>query len=223
MYFLIWVIDRVFKMAEDKGLSLYNNLDRAVSDNDAELRRIYRDWADNYDRDNDQELGTVSQPTMVHLFEKFCELKSAKILDIGCGTGLVGEYLSNAGYVDFDGADISQDMLSHANGRGYQNLFTANLSETLPIADDSYDACLCVGVFTHGHVGPSGFDELIRITKPRGLIGFTINEDVYTEYGYDVAIDKLTSDRRWQPKLHQTADYMTKKDVKGIYVIAEVS
>jgi len=209
-------------MAEDKGLSLYNNLNRTVSDNDVELRRIYREWADNYDRDNDQELGTVSQPTMVHLFEQFCNNKNAKLLDVGCGTGLVGEYLTKAGYSCFDGTDISQDMLSHATGRGYKNLFVANLSETLPIADDSYDACLCVGVFTHGHVGPSGFSELIRITKPTGLIGFTINEDVYAQYGFDIAIDKLINAGRWHLKMHQTADYMTKRNVQGIYVIAEV-
>ena len=207
----------------DKGLSHYDNLHRSGADNAAEIKRIYQQWAERYDSDNDETLGTVSQPTMVHLFAKYARDKAISILDVGCGTGLVGAHLSQAGFQHIDGTDISQEMIEYAKDRGYQTLFTANLNQGLTIVDGHYDACLCVGVFTHGHVGPQGFTELTRITKIGGLIGFTVNEDVYHADGFDKAIESLVDDGKWRLLVHQTSDYMTKKNVKGIYVIAEVT
>lgn len=207
-------------MREDKGLSLYDKLDLADEDNAARIKEIYQRWASCYDHDNDDTLGTVSQPTMVSLLASFAETKQMQLLDVGCGTGLVGLHLKQAGFTNYDGTDLSQDMISQAKDRGYQRLFTANLAQGLPIADKTYDGCLCVGVFTHGHVGPDGLPELTRITKIGGLIGFTVNEDIYLEYEFDKAISALAKSGAWEIKLHQTSAYMTKKNVKGIYVIA---
>lgn len=210
-------------MTADKGLSLYTNLDLDEADNAAEIQRIYQQWAARYDQDNDEALGTVSQPTMVELFGHYAPHPQMTLLDVGCGTGLVGHYLGEAGFTHFDGTDLSDDMLAYAAPRGYRTLFPANLSKGLPVADDAYDGCLCVGVFTHGHVGPEGLTELTRITRFGGLIGFTINEDVLEAYGFDKAIARFVEGGHWRLKCHQISDYMVKKDVKGIYVIAEVT
>lgn len=209
-------------MTAHKGLSHYDHLDLDDEDNAAKIKRIYQDWADSYDADNDDALGTVSQPTMVELYSQFAIDKSLHLLDAGCGTGLVGAHLREAGFTHFDGTDISDEMLAHAKGRGYGRLFTSNLTERLPLDDDSYEGCLCVGVFTHGHVGPKALDELTRITKKGGLIGFTVNEDIYDDYAFDAAITALVESGKWALKLHQKSDYMVKKNVKGLYVIAAV-
>ena len=74
-------------------------------------------------------------------------------------------------------------MIDTAIDRGYRSLFLGNLNDSLPLESNSYDAALCVGVFTHGHVGPSRLIELIRVIKPQGLLCFTVNEDVYESYG----------------------------------------
>ena len=208
-------------MRKDKALSLYDKLDVADEDNAAHIQQIYQRWASEYDRDNDEALGTVSQPTMVSLFGLFAENKQMHLLDVGCGTGLVGLHLRQAGFTNYDGTDLSQDMMAHAEDRGYQRLFTGNLAQGLAVRDETYDGCLCVGVFTHGHVGPDGLHELTRITKIDGLIGFTVNEDIYLEYEFDKAIATWAEGGIWDIKLHQTTDYMTKKEVKGIYVIAK--
>ena len=81
---------------------------------------------------------------------------------------------------------------------GYNFLFLGNLNKLLPIGSNSYDAALCVGVFTHGHVGPERFSELVRIVKAEGIICFTINEDVYESYGFDIAIKHLESINIWK-------------------------
>ena len=210
-------------MTANKGLSLYADLNLDEADNAAEIQRIYQEWAARYDHDNDEALGTVSQPTMVELFARYAPDPQMQLLDVGCGTGLVGHYLDKAGFSVFDGTDLSEDMLAFAAPRGYRTLFAANLSKGLPVADDAYDGCLCVGVFTHGHVGPNGLAELTRITRIGGLIAFTINEDVLEPYGFDKAIAQFVERGHWRLKCHQISDYMVKKEVKGIYAIAEVT
>ena len=50
-----------------KGLGLYDNLDLSASQNDQELLDVYKKWASIYDKDNDDLLGTVSQPNSVQI------------------------------------------------------------------------------------------------------------------------------------------------------------
>ena len=72
---------------------------------------------------------------------------------------------------------------------------------------------MCVGTFTYGHVKPKALDELIRITKNKGLICFTINEGIYEEYGFDNKIKELSSNKSWNVKEFFKSDYITTKDV----------
>ena len=218
-----------------KGLKLKDNLDLSKSkkvdsllgvyksQNEDELIGAYKDWALLYDKDNDDLLGTVSQPNSVKIFHEYLKDSKLKIIDIGCGTGLVGLELKNLGFSNYDGIDISQEMIDIAQGRGYNSLFLGNLNKSLPIGSNSYDAALCVGVFTHGHVGPERFSELVRIVKPEGIICFTINENVYESQGFDIAIKHLESINIWKVLDIRKHDYMVKKNVKGIYCVVKVT
>ena len=218
-----------------KGLKLKDNLDLSKSkkvdsllgvyksQNEDELIGAYKDWALLYDKDNDDLLGTVSQPNSVKIFHEYLKDSKLKIIDIGCGTGLVGLELKNLGFSNYDGIDISQEMIDIAQGRGYNSLFLGNLNKLLPIGSNSYDAALCVGVFTHGHVGPERFSELVRIVKPAGIICFTINENVYESQGFDIAIKHLESINIWKVLDIRKHDYMVKKNVKGIYCVVKVT
>ena len=205
-----------------KGLKLYDSLDLTESENKEKLLDVYQKWASLYDKDNDDELGTVSQPNSVQIFERYVKDKTTYIIDVGCGTGLVGLQLNKLGYKNFDGVDISKEMIDIAIDRGYGSLLLGNLNETLPVESNKYEAALCVGVFTHGHVGPNRLKELARIVKPGGVVCFTVNEDVYASFGFDDAIKSLELTGIWKVLELCKKDYMTKKNVKGLYCIAEV-
>ncbi len=207
-------------MSSKKGLKIYKNLDISKVQNEDDLMSVYHQWAPNYDNDNDNLLGTVSQPIAVQIFQQYAKNKDIKIIDVGCGTGLVGKELKKAGFDNFDGIDISQKMVESAKQRGYSNLCIGNLNEKLPFTDNYYDAALCVGVFTHGHVESGRLDELIRIVKPGGFICFTINEGVYVSYGFKGKIESLESENVWKVIEFRKNDYMVKKNVKGFYCIA---
>ena len=134
----------------------------------------------------------------------------------------MGVELSKLGYTNFDGIDISKEMIDIAIDRGYRSLFLGNLNDSLPLESNSYDAALCVGVFTHGHVGPSRLIELIRVIKPQGLLCFTVNEDVYESYGFDKVIKELEAKKVWKLLESCKQEYMTKKNVMGFYYVARI-
>ena len=204
----------------NKGLEF---LDKAYhSHNDEDLQFVYKEWAAAYDHDNDNLLGTVSQPLSVQIFQEYIKDKSLRIIDVGCGTGLVGVELEKGGFSNFDGSDISQEMIDIAKQRGYSKLFIGSLNDSLPCENNEYDAALCVGVFTHGHVGSDRLDELVRIVKPGGIICFTVNEGVYDSYGFDSKIKNLESTNIWKILEIRKSDYMTKKNIKGIYCVVKV-
>ena len=210
-------------MSVKDGLNNYKDLDLKNASNDQKLTKVYRDWAEKYDYDNDHVLGTVSQPKSVALLSTRLKDKSVKIIDIGCGTGLVGKNLKAEGFHYFDGIDISEDMLSIAKSRGYTNLFLGSLNKQLPVLTDFYDCAMCIGVFTHGHVSSDRFNELCRIIKPGGYVCFTVNEGVFDKYGFKEMITKFEANNRWNVISLFKDDYMTLENVKGYYCLVIIN
>ena len=204
-----------------QGLDHYQKLDVDKQDNDDTLRAVYDEWAKEYDHDNDATLGTISQPKTVEILSAVLE-KHAKILDAGCGTGLVGAELAKRGYAAFDGVDLSAEMLRYAKTRGYTKLFQYSLNDPLPISDGAYDAIISAGLFTHGHVKTHAIRELIRITKSGGYLCFTINEGVYRSQAFDKEIQSITDDKLWDIEKLEKEAYMTKEQVQAYYCLAQV-
>ena len=110
---------------------------------------------------------------------------TARILDAGAGTGLVGKALKEMGYGSIVAMDLSEGMLEIAKKtEAYESFDQMTLGETLGYETDSFDAVISVGVFTVGHAPASGLDELVRVTKPGGHIVYSLRPDVYEENGF---------------------------------------
>ena len=119
-------------------------------------------------------------------------------LDVGCGTGLVGEYLNILGYTDLDGLDLSEGMLKAARSKGlYRNLYQMKIGDPLDLPTDGYGVVITTGTFTVGHVGPEGYAELFRIVRPGGLIIHSNRMDKEPETGFLAHHEKTEADGRW--------------------------
>ncbi|MCP5080721.1 MAG: class I SAM-dependent methyltransferase [Alphaproteobacteria bacterium] len=154
---------------------------------------LYKDWADTYDQHLEQGLQYLSPTAVAAIFAEYVPNKSAITVDIGCGTGLTGLATTSHGYQTLDGIDISPDMLREAGKKGlYRELIQADLTGRLEIADETYDAAISSGTFTHAHVGAGAFDEIFRILKPGAIFACTINADVWVENGFGPKIRALT-------------------------------
>ena len=186
-----------------------------------EVMEYYDEWGNNNKYNKDMAEWNYSGPReTVDTFRKYALNKDILIFDAGCGTGLVGQQLKKYDYKNFHGADLSQKLLDSIPENLYQKLIKVDLNQTINVSDNSYNAVMCVGTFTFGHVKPQAIDEFIRITKKDGLICFTINEGIYKEYGFDKKIDELKKDDKWEELEFFKSDYIASKDVNawlGLY------
>ena len=188
-----------------------------------EVMKYYDEWGkrNKYDRDMLDWNYTGPKET-VHVFKKYAKNKNIKIFDAGCGTGLVGIELKKFGYTNFDGADLSQKLLDLIPKNLYKKLSKIDLNKPINSNDNTYDAIMCVGTFTFGHVKPHALNEFIRITKNNGLICFTINEGIYKEYGFDKKIQELSDKKIWKMKKFFKSDYIASKNVNAWLGLAQI-
>ena len=188
-----------------------------------EVMKYYDEWGENNKYDKDMiEWNYTGPKETVNIFKKYVKNKESLIFDAGCGTGLVGLELKKFEYKNFHGADLSQKLLDIVPKNLYQRLVKVDLNQSIDIKDNFYDAVMCVGTFTFGHVKPSALEEFVRITKNNGYICFTINEGIYEDYGFDKKIKSLKRNNKWEEIEFFKSDYIATKDVNawlGIYKV----
>jgi ubiquinone/menaquinone biosynthesis C-methylase UbiE len=125
----------------------------------------------------------------------------AAVLDVGCGTGVVGERLAAHGLVTIDGLDISASMLKVARHKRvgdnavYRQLIEADLGEPIPIDDHHYDAVVSAGTFVSGHVDANALYELVRILRPGGVLVFTVADSHWGAGGFGAVLSDLVESR----------------------------
>ena len=73
----------------------------------------------------------------------------------------------------------------------YVTLFEADLNKVLSIDSEAYEAMICIGTFTHGHVGPDCLDELFRILKPGGKFVTAIRKNFLDPSGFGKKFKEL--------------------------------
>ena len=73
----------------------------------------------------------------------------------------------------------------------YERSFLSDLTEEIPMENDIYDGVVSSGTFTHGHVGPSAMVELVRVTKPGGLVTISVNEKHWIALNFENEVEKL--------------------------------
>ncbi|MBC6480596.1 MAG: methyltransferase domain-containing protein [Hormoscilla sp. GM7CHS1pb] len=163
-----------------------------------ELAQRYDRWAIDYDRDMVNVFGNVGPQKTVEVFVKYVAT-DAKIIDVGAGTGLVGQLLYQQGYHHLDALDISWQMLEEARKKNiYDELYKGTLGQHLDLASDSYQAIMAKGVFAPGHAPSSAFDELIRITSKGGIIIFTLRSEYYENSDFPDKQKSLETSGHWK-------------------------
>ncbi|MEE4314560.1 MAG: class I SAM-dependent methyltransferase [Desulfofustis sp.] len=182
--------------------------------NHQQLMDAYKEWATDYESDTVDRFGYVAHVASAEALDKVLQDKEAAILDAGCGTGLVGEELVRRGYTAIDALDYSSEMLEEARRKNiYRRHLQADLSKPLDFEENTYDAVVCAGTFTYGHVKAHAFDELVRITRPGGIICFTIREGAYEDYGYRQRMIELEQQQAWELLGMENADYLKNEGI----------
>ena len=182
--------------------------------NNKEVQSVYKEWAGDYDTDTIENLGYVAHVITADALDNALESRDVRILDAGCGTGLVGEQLVKKQYRNLDALDFSEEMLNISKRKNiYRRLFQADMNRPLDIETDCYDAVVCSGSFSYGHVEPKALNELVRITKPGGFVCFTIREGAYEDCGYRDRMMTLEQEKAWERISLRDAAYLKQAGV----------
>lgn len=178
--------------------SIADWLNQSSGDPEAVAER-YDDWAQSYD--DDLTAWDYRGPTTVVDTVMARKPGAAELLDVGCGTGLVGRTFRDRGFTGrLAGLDLSQASLDLAAASGgYDELQQADLQQRLPLADDVADAAVCVGVMTYLPEVEPFWRELARVTRPGGLVVVTQRDDLWESRDCQVIVDRLEVERLWTP------------------------
>lgn len=176
--------------------------------------QAYRAWAGAYDVDTVDGFGYVGHLVTARALADVVVDREARILDAGCGTGLVGQALRTLGFSRLEALDASPAMLAVARAKGvYHRLHQADLEAPLGLPEPLYDGVACAGTFTYGHVRPVALARLVSVTRPGGHICFTVHEGAYAEYGFGAHIQGLEERGCWTLVEDEDADYLLKEGV----------
>jgi SAM-dependent methyltransferase len=157
-----------------------------------EAAALYDKWAASYDSEM-AEAGYQHPAACVALFARHVMAGASPILDAGAGTGLIGQWLQTLGYPHVEALDISKGMLDIARQK---NLYSAYhqlaLGGPLPFADGHFAGVIAAGVFTSGHVGVEGLDELVRICSVGGAVVMTVKATLW-EGGFQAGVERFVA------------------------------
>lgn len=194
----------------------------------ADVTRYYDEWARRYDRDL-AEWAYPAPDVAASLLLAHAD-GAERVLDAGCGTGLVGQSLRRAGYVNsLTGIDVSAESLRIADETAaYDATAVGDLQRQLDFGDDVFDALTCVGVMTYVPDVERCWREFARVVRTGGAVVVTQREDLWQERRCPEVIASLDADRVWtpvhvsgpEPYLPDNDDYANRIGVH--YVVATI-
>ncbi len=174
---------------EDQAQRLLNGAYALKNSNDN--TRYYREFAPIYDEQFADALGYSYPQTIADVFvSEHAAGEDVPVLDIGCGTGLVAQYLVGSG--EIDGVDLSAEMLGVARHKCvYRDLYCLDLTEGLGEMPRNYGGVVSAGTFTHGHLGPGVLENLLAVGRDGALYVIGINAEHFHNAGFEGAFSLL--------------------------------
>jgi len=191
----------------------------------AQVHTAYLGWAATYE----QDLANLRTSGAEHLANELVDtlkllrreaMETISVLDVACGTGLVGEALVRRGFTDISGLDFCRAMLDIAQEKGvYKHLVETPFGGEIPstLVENQYDCVVMKGGFAAGHLPLASLDTMARLCKPGGLVinSMTLEyTQIVPEYqGLEEYVTKMQEDKVWKIlKRKVIADYINGKD-----------
>lgn len=139
------------------------------------LRALFDEFAGHYDRAMIEGLEYSAHLLIRDLAVKHLRSRAPSVLDLGCGTGLVGKALKEVLQIErLEGVDISPRMIAAAKDRGlYDNLMLGDIETVLAESGPPYDAILASDALNYFGDLSGVFAAASRRLKPDGVLIFT--------------------------------------------------
>jgi ubiquinone/menaquinone biosynthesis C-methylase UbiE len=105
-----------------------------------------------------------------HLLSRVGIDHSTKILDIGCGTGVLEREFYSLYATTLHAVDLNHSTLRFAQGYAADSTYTQADGEKLPFRDNIFDISLCHFLLLWIKEPSNVLEEMARVTSPRGYI-----------------------------------------------------
>jgi len=141
-------------------------------------RWLFDLWSLVYDFSPVQAL--VYRPVHDAVVARLRELQPRRVLDVGCGTGLLTARLRRElPAATVVGCDFSPGMLARAAGRDPRGWWVRGDAQQLPVASACFDALVCTESFHWYADQRAALHEFFRVVVPGGLVLIeTVNPSV---------------------------------------------
>ena len=171
-------------------------------------------------RFNPVRLGFIRDRTAAHFdrdIRKANPFEGLKLLDIGCGGGLLSEPMTRLGY-EVTGVDASEKNIgaagAHAEAQGLQIDYRASTAEALLEQDRRFDVVLNMEVIEHVADPRAFLIDTARLVAPGGMmIVATLNRTLKS-----LALAKVGAEYvlRWVPAgTHDWSKFLTPDEIRG--------
>ena len=155
---------------------------------------------------------------LLRLVRELQVARGSRILDLGCGPGLLSADLAAQGYRGV-GLDVAPAMIKRARARAAAQGFASRWEyqvgdvEVLPFDNESFDGAICAGVIEYLPRDETFLREVNRVLKPGGffILCFT------NRYGYTVSLSSLIYSIKQVPVLLKVISGIRKVLVGGEY------
>jgi len=208
--------------------------------NPQECVEYYNEWSKTYE----DEVETLEYKGAELLAEvcftqltKIIDQKSINILDIGCGSGKVGQLLMERvkekygdeviKKINIDGVDGSAGMLELARKKEpqiYRHLYEEILLVDQPssyVRVESYDIVMGVGVFSPGHMSIDHITHFIVPAKKKsGIVIIGVRESWLKELNMEKKLKDLEDAKAWR-LVEKVTKPGYRHEVPGIFFIYE--
>ena len=116
-------------------------------------------------------------PLRLQFIEKYINLSGKRVIDVGCGGGILTEALARQG-ADATGIDLSEELIDVADLHGletgvnahYQKISAENMAAQQP---DSFDVVTCMEMLEHVPDPAAIIDSCAAMVKPGGMVYFS--------------------------------------------------
>jgi len=164
---------------------------------------------------NPARTGFIERELRAH----FGTLDGLRVLDVGCGGGLLSEELAGLGCV-VTGIDPSRESLeaarAHAAEGGLAVEYVPGVAAALPAGDDEFDVVVCCDVLEHVDDVGAAVREAARVLRPGGLYLYdTINRTLRSK----LVMIKLFQEWRvtafMEPNVHDHGMFIRPAELEG--------
>ncbi len=141
-----------------------------------------------------------------------------RVLDVGCGGGLLAEELANRG-CSVTGVDPSQGSLAvardHAARAGLQIEYQHGIAESLPLPNGAFDAVICCDVLEHVRSPRQAVAEAARVLRSGGLYLYdTINRTLRSKLLFIKLFQEWKTTAFMEPNLHDHAMFIRPQEME---------